>query len=223
MEAPRFYRRRLPHIQPEGAIFDICFRLEGSLPRSVIERLQEEREAKREELKQAFAPENRPSTVSPASWQAKYAAEKNNISDQYYHKFDDLLDDPTSGPTWLSQTEIAELVKGSIHFLEQEKCDWSVIAYCIMPNHIHLIVKDVQPVLHIALKSVKQFTAMRANRLLDRTGKFWHRESYDRVIRNDRELRNRILYTLNNPVKAGLVESWEDWPHTYCDEAYWPL
>jgi hypothetical protein len=37
------YRRRLPHIQPPGAIFFITFRLAGSIPASVLRALVEER------------------------------------------------------------------------------------------------------------------------------------------------------------------------------------
>ncbi len=40
-------------------------------------------------------------------------------------------------------------------------------------------------------------------------------ESYDHVIRTADELERTIQYVLNNPVKAGLVASWEEWPWSY--------
>jgi len=55
-----------------------------------------------------------------------------------------------------------------------------------------------------------------ANRELNRTGSFWHEESYDRLIRNADELNNTIQYTLNNPVNINLVKDWRDWLHSYC-------
>jgi putative transposase len=40
----RSYRRNLPHLQPAGATFFVTFRLAGSLPKSVVEQWQNERE-----------------------------------------------------------------------------------------------------------------------------------------------------------------------------------
>ena len=42
-----FYRRKLPHIQPQGATFFVTFRLAGSLPDAVIELLKAEHETER--------------------------------------------------------------------------------------------------------------------------------------------------------------------------------
>jgi hypothetical protein len=39
-----FYRRHLPHWQPQGAVFFVTFRLKNSLPHELIESLREERE-----------------------------------------------------------------------------------------------------------------------------------------------------------------------------------
>jgi hypothetical protein len=58
--------------------------------------------------------------------------------------------------------------------------------------------------------------AKKSNKVLNRKGKFWQPESYDRVIRDDRQLENKLRYTLYNPVKAGLISDWKQWPHTYC-------
>ncbi len=66
------------------------------------------------------------------------------------------------------------------------------------------------------LANLKWYTALKCNHLLCRSGSFWQHESYDHVIRTDEELERTIWYVLGNPVKAGLVDSWEDWPWTYC-------
>lgn len=50
---------------------------------------------------------------------------------------------------------------------------------------------------------------------LGKTGVFWQAESYDHLIRSDRELGAIGNYILENPVKAGLVTKWEDWPYSY--------
>ncbi len=63
--------------------------------------------------------------------------------------------------------------------------------------------------------SIKKYTARRINKILHRSGPFWMDESYDHVIRTADELERTIQYVLNNPVKAGLVASWEEWPWSY--------
>jgi len=53
--------------------------------------------------------------------------------------------------------------------------------------------------------------ANRANRLLDRSGDFWHRDYFDRCIRNDRHFHAAIAYIEANPVRAGLCSNNEQW------------
>jgi len=66
------------------------------------------------------------------------------------------------------------------------------------------------------MHSVKSYTANQANAVLRRQGSFWEHENFDRAIRDEEEWLRTIGYVLNNPVKAGLVGDWQDWPHSYC-------
>jgi REP element-mobilizing transposase RayT len=90
-----------------------------------------------------------------------------------------------------------------------------------MPNHLHMVLKlnknqdnGKMPLTNI-LRQFKSYTALQANRLLNREGSFWQAESYDHVIRNDEALLRIIKCVIYNPVKAQLVDNWRDWPHTY--------
>jgi REP element-mobilizing transposase RayT len=65
------------------------------------------------------------------------------------------------------------------------------------------------------MQSLKRHTARQANIVLGRQGAFWQDESYDRVIRDNDEYVRTVNYVLENPVKAGLVSKWEDWPWAY--------
>src|SRR5262245_15066123 len=59
--------------------------------------------------------------------------------------------------------------------------------------------------------SWKSFTAHECNKILNRTGKFWEREPFDRYIRNQRHFDNALVYIEGNPVKAGLCQDPTDW------------
>ncbi|MEP7135739.1 MAG: transposase [Chloroflexota bacterium] len=101
--------------------------------------------------------------------------------------------------------------------------EWfDVLAYCIMPNHGHLILTpfessntadhSLQKIMH----NIKRNSANHANKVLGRTGAFWQHESYDRFVRDEKELERIIKYVLYNPVKAGLVDDRAKWKWTYC-------
>jgi REP element-mobilizing transposase RayT len=96
-------------------------------------------------------------------------------------------------------------------------------AICVMPNHVHWVLqlfetdKNEKPVyLEDILYSVKRFSATEVNKLENRSGKLWQKESFDTTIRDEKHLHNAIEYTLNNPVKAGFVKDWRDWPGCWC-------
>ena len=124
---------------------------------------------------------------------------------------DAYLDTRRSGPMFLAQPELAEIVIDSLY--RGLKLDhYQLGAFAIMPNHVHaLFLPVISP--SRFLKSLKGFTAREANRLLDRTGEpFWQRESYDHWVRSSDEWNRIARYIERNPVKADLVKNIEDYP-----------
>jgi REP element-mobilizing transposase RayT len=209
-----FYRRHLPHYQPEAAKYFTTFRLAGSLPKEVIERLQKEREESGQYL-------------SGIDDDKKRIESFRQLRQEYFEKFDSLLDGSSTGPVWLKEESIASIVAEAIQFRNRKKYD--LIAYCIMPNHVHLIfdlnerherVGDSPYLVTNILRDLKKFAARESNRVLHRNGEFWQHESYDHVIRNGEELERMIWYVLYNPVKAGLVDLWEKWKWSYVKEGF---
>lgn len=142
---------------------------------------------------------------------------------QHFAKWDHFLDTNSDEPQWLRNSEIALIVKESLHYWDDKSYD--LVAYTLMPNHFHLVidtsdeVKYTKP-LYAILHSIKSYTAHKANKTLNRTGIFWQEESYDHIIRDATEFKNTIAYTLENPVKAGLPEEWEQFPFSYLNEGY---
>jgi REP element-mobilizing transposase RayT len=103
-----------------------------------------------------------------------------------------------------------------------------------MPNHVHRVIDvggyAVEPypqrpsyVLSRIMESLKRHSARRSNIVLHRTGRFWQKESYDHVVRDGNELNNIIRYIIDNPVKAGLISSFDQWKWIYFNEEYFLL
>ena len=85
-------------------------------------------------------------------------------------------------------------------------------AYCVMPDHVHLVVK---PSLSCDITAfVGQFKnlAQRAAWRFGVEGAFWQRSFWDHFLRVAEDLETVVQYVLDNPVRAGLVERREDYP-----------
>jgi putative transposase len=201
------YRRHLPHIQPPGATLFITFRLAGSIPTEVLQQLRAE--ADRVEAILAGIPD-------PQARAERAYLEQRRL----FGKWDTALDTAQSGPFWLRDPQIADLLAESLHHRDGRVYD--LVAYCIMPNHVHVVYTPLPKedgtyhAMSAIMHSLKLYTAGESNLLLGREGQFWQHENYDHVVRDEAELRRIIWYVLNNPVKAGLVECWEDWKWSYC-------
>jgi REP element-mobilizing transposase RayT len=199
-----YYQRNLPHRLPAGSAIFLTIRLADSLPRTALEKL-------RADLLRA---EQSSAEAGAGVIEGGYARQK-----RYFGRFDALLDQARSGPTWLRLPAIAGMVKAALHHYDGRS--YELACYCLMPNHLHAVVflPTDAPSLSRTLQHLKGYTAQQANVLLQRAGQFWQRESYDHIVRDEAELQRIIAYVLENPVKAGLVPAWQQWPHTYWRDA----
>jgi REP element-mobilizing transposase RayT len=128
-----------------------------------------------------------------------------------FAELDRVLDKGSYGPTWLRDCRIARCVQEALLFGERQLDLYSLIAWVIMPNHVHVALLPKVNVARIT-KSIKGFTARQANALLGRTGeRFWQDEVFDHWVRNEGELQEIIGYIERNPVRAGLAAGIEEW------------
>jgi len=197
-----YYERRLPHWQPPGATFFLTYRLEGSIP---MEQLRY--------LKQQYSEEEQLARERLAGQALE--TELYDIQRRYFGKYDKALDENPNEPYWLREETVAtEVVDSLKHCAERYFHLW---AYCIMPNHVHLLIKHHEdaPLLADILQRHKGYTGNICNKHLGRHGAFWQEETYDHVVRDELEFHRIAWYILQNPVKAGLTKSWQDWHWTY--------
>ena len=124
---------------------------------------------------------------------------------------DERLDGRSSGPLWLQDSRVADVVVNALLYGEEVRHLYELHAWVVMPNHVHAISQPKAATPSI-MRWLKGRTSRVANQGLGRTGtSFWQEESFDHWIRSDEELRDLIEYVENNPVKAGLVEAKEQW------------
>jgi putative transposase len=91
------------------------------------------------------------------------------------------------------------------------KSSTSVWAWCLMPNHLHLILApSLQAGLRTALAPAQRLYALEINRRQSWTGHFWQGRFASWPM-DEAHLHVCFRYVELNPVRAGLVDRPEDW------------
>lgn len=118
--------------------------------------------------------------------------------------------DAGHGESWLKDERIADIMERAFLHFDAER--YRLHAWVIMPNHVHVVATPLANwTLADITHSWKSFTAKKANTMLNRSGLFWAREYFDRVIRDEVHFANAVSYVQRNPVKAGLCGRPQDW------------
>ena len=89
------------------------------------------------------------------------------------------------------------------------------LAYCLMPNHYHLVVEAARDTLSRALHRVNGLYAQGFNEKHGRSGHLWGDRFALWQVRDDEHLREACLYVVRNPVRARLCEAPVDWPWSW--------
>jgi REP element-mobilizing transposase RayT len=114
---------------------------------------------------------------------------------------------------YLSNPAIAEMVCEAIEHRQRQSL-WNVFEYVVMPNHIHLFFELVTGRLKSTLEDFKEWTGRKAGTFVRLDGqRFWQKEWFDHWSRSGEEDERIVAYIRRNPIKAGLVKEFEQWPH----------
>lgn len=115
----------------------------------------------------------------------------------------------------LRHPEVARYVQNSFLHFHGER--YHLHAWCIMPNHVHVLIEPLTDLASI-VQGWKSFTA---RWVLAHNGELklgvpgenlWMREYWDRYIRDEHHYRKTVDYIHQNPVNAGLCATPEAWP-----------
>lgn len=97
-----------------------------------------------------------------------------------------------------------------------ERTNVQIHAFMVMGNHYHKVATDVDAQLPEFMHSMNMTIAKRLNERYGRAETFWAPGSYSAVRLGGRnDVMAKIVYTLQNPVAAGLVSSYEQWPGAF--------
>jgi putative transposase len=236
-----YYRRNLPHIQPPAATLFVTFRLDGSLPQALLETWRSEKkqlEAERLRRETVGGAPLDPEIVTTENlsfqrrWFQKFEEQLHAetagttwlkqaqvaeiVAEALHHR---------DGKEY--RLDAFCIMSNHVHvvfapFLTEQVA--GILADEVISRKRSnetsqtdsLRYRDQAVVLPVMMQSLKGFTARKCNLVLKRAGAFWQHESFDHVVRDAEEFGRTIRYVLQNPVKAGIVEHWQEWVWNYC-------
>jgi REP element-mobilizing transposase RayT len=89
---------------------------------------------------------------------------------------------------------------------------WRCLSYCLMSNHIHLLVETPKPNLSRGMQRFHGDYATSFNRRHRRSGHVFQARFHPVTVDNEEQLWATVSYIVNNPVKARLCPTPESWP-----------
>jgi REP-associated tyrosine transposase len=88
----------------------------------------------------------------------------------------------------------------------------------VMPDHVHMLFTPYDFTLAVIMRRVKGVSARQINKTRDSIGSVWQSESFDHILRSDEDVMKTADYICNNPVRAGLAKTpdeyrwiWRSW------------
>jgi putative transposase len=93
-----------------------------------------------------------------------------------------------------------------------ERFGWLCHGFCLMPNHVHLLLETPDPNLAAGMQVLNLSYARYFNWRKRRVGHVFQGPYRDVLVRRDAHLLELCRYIALNPVRAGLVTDPADWP-----------
>lgn len=105
------------------------------------------------------------------------------------------------------------LANAAVETLRQmaDKNEVLVHAYCIMPDHVHLLLEPSETCDIVTYVGRFKNLVLKEAWKLGVKRSFWQKSFWDHFLRHEEGLNEAIEYILNNPVRRGLVGEWQNY------------
>ena len=179
----------MPHFDSRSVVQHVTYRLADSLPAGVLARLEVDLQAVPRDRREA----------------------------QRRKRIEDWIDGGW-GSCLLREPAAARMVQEAFLHFDEER--YRLLAWVVMPNHVHVLFQALESwSMARIVASWKSYTGRRLSLGPPRSSvalalprrRVWHREYWDRFIRDEEHFQVARDYIHQNPVKAGLVRRAEDW------------
>jgi len=167
MEKKESYKHILPHFQQPGQTYFVTWDLQEAIPKKAFIRYTSELEVLKPQIK--YLEQQKPDSPEIEKLKLEYYS----VHKKYIKAYDDQLDLDRNPKIDLSKPKNLEIMFGTLLYWEGQKLQ--NIAFTIMPDHVHWVVKlydkdsKGNPVyLQDILQSVKRHSSNRINKAENR-------------------------------------------------------
>jgi len=143
----------------------------------------------------------------------------NRLRKTYFLKYDQLLNQ-AENCNILHQKGIADKIKDVL--IEYNGSLYHLLAFSIMPNHIHLLFKlksaeenQIESHLEGVINLLKEQLNQNLQQFVELDDNLWTEFNCEYQLIQEQEIINLTSYLLEDPVKVGLVNYWKDYPYTF--------
>jgi REP element-mobilizing transposase RayT len=116
---------------------------------------------------------------------------------------------------FFSNPDSASIVLTCARWLDQHQAI-DLKAVVVMPDHVHMVLGLGEFSLSQVMHRFKSYTSHAIAKAARTDGGIWQAGYHDRGIRDESALRAQVEYCLLNPVRAGLVVDFHDYPYWWC-------
>ena len=117
----------------------------------------------------------------------------------------------------INKQRIFEDDEDNLYFLEMLKTykdisGYELYAYCLMSNHLHLLIKEGEEPLSIAFRRIGASFVYWYNRKYSRSGHLFQDRFKSEPVETDEYFLTVVRYIHQNPLKAGIVKEVQEYP-----------
>jgi REP element-mobilizing transposase RayT len=191
--------RKLPHWSQAGTVCFITWRTFDSIPASVMRRWYADRD---DWLWRHGV------NAKAVDWRAQLEDLDQRLRGEFARTFSERWHrqlDACYGSCHLRQPELSQIVSESLLKFDGER--YELTDFVVMPNHIHLLAAfaDESAMLK-QCEGWKHYQAVRINRAIGRSGRFWQQDGFDHLVRSVEQFEALRRYVALNPTEARLKE-----------------
>lgn len=100
----------------------------------------------------------------------------------------------------------------------KKESGYKIYAYCLMGNHIHLLIKEEKEGLGIIMRRIGASYVYWYNAKYERSGHLFQDRYKSEIVEDEKYLLTVVRYIHQNPLKAGIVQNIKDYKwSSYCD------
>ncbi|RZK51263.1 MAG: hypothetical protein EOO59_15305, partial [Hymenobacter sp.] len=138
----------------------------------------------------------------------------------FFAKFDTALDQMLTGPRYLENEQLADVLAGEIRMLEET--GFVVHGFAILPNHAHLVLHlparsrlSFAPALDLLHQRTEQLCRRLVRPKLPPEAPFWQVGWFDYPVADAAELTRILAYVRAQAPRAGLAARFQAWPYFF--------